>query len=320
MSLVEVMVAMTIGLVIIAAATQMYIGSRSAYSSNETVARLQENARFALTVIEPDVRASNYWGYLKGAGFIDTSGVGSVATNCGATFATNLSANLQGDNNGYSLACAAYGSGAMPSSDTLTVRRAAVATTAVAAAATTTLRICSTRDSGQLVTAATACLGPPQGAVNDMIVNTYYVDRDSETPLQAGLPSLRRWTLSSGVTPLAFQDTAIIAGVEDMQIQFGIDPTGITGIATQYVDAVSPAALGTGQVVSVRIWLLMRAETAEVGYIDSRTYEYGDRAKGNGTTNSLTAAGAGTKAYAPADGFRRLLVTRTIMIRNAMGT
>ena len=48
LSLVELMVALTISLVLIFGATQVYVDSRNAYNLNETVARLQENARYAM--------------------------------------------------------------------------------------------------------------------------------------------------------------------------------------------------------------------------------------------------------------------------------
>jgi hypothetical protein len=84
---------------------------------------------------------------------------------------------------------------------------------------------------------------------------------------------------------------------------------------------VNPSAIPAGaQVVSVRIWLLVRAENPEVGFRDTRTYQYADRATATGTTNNLNAANAAGRAYAPADSFRRLLVSRTIQIRNALGT
>src|SRR5437899_12878115 len=62
LTLVELLVAMTIGLVLIAGATQVYVDSHAAYAVNETTARLQENARYAISVLEPDIRMSGYWG------------------------------------------------------------------------------------------------------------------------------------------------------------------------------------------------------------------------------------------------------------------
>src|SRR5256885_4764983 len=61
-TLVELLVAMTIGLVLIIGATQVYVDSHTAYAVNETTARLQENARYAMSVLEPDIRMSGYWG------------------------------------------------------------------------------------------------------------------------------------------------------------------------------------------------------------------------------------------------------------------
>jgi hypothetical protein len=129
---------------------------------------------------------------------------------------------------------------------------------------------------------------------------------------------LRRKTLIAGP---AIRDDEIIPGIEDMQVQFGIDPTGTSGIATRYID---PDTLSVNdQVVSVRIWFLVRSEKSEVGFKDGRVYEYGDRVSAdNGGCNvtNLNATGAAGCAYAPGDGFRRLLVSRTIQIRNALGT
>jgi type IV pilus assembly protein PilW len=249
---------------------------------------------------------------------------GSRRHGCGTNFAVDLNTNLQGDNDGYTLGCAAYvgspGGGAVASADTLTVRRASAVLSSVPLTNKKVLRICTSRTDGSLVNDASGCGAAPTGQINDLVVHTYYVDQDSVQ--QVGLPSLRRWYLDSdpaSVNAPQFLTDEVVPGVEDMQIQFGIDRAG-TGIATQYVDAVSPATLGTAQIVAVRIWLLVRAETPEPGFKDGRTYIYGNRLTANGTTSSLNSAGAAGKAYAPQDSYHRLLVSRTIMIRNALGT
>src|SRR5258705_10712212 len=113
LSLIELLVAMAIGAVLIFGATQVYVNSRTAYGVNENIARLQETARYAMAVIEPDVRMSNFWGLLKGAGAIAQQALqtqpaaavapGGPANICGTNFAVDVSTNLQGDNNGYVL-------------------------------------------------------------------------------------------------------------------------------------------------------------------------------------------------------------------------
>lgn len=349
LSLIELMVALTIGAVLIFGATQVYINSRKSYGVNESVARLQETARYAMSVIEPDIRMSNFWGLLKGAAVVANQArqvidpiapvaAGAAANICGQNFATDLATNLQGDNNSYVLSAtraagcdnlidvvsgAAWPTAAMATADTLTVRRASVFTSAPAAGF---LQVCSSRIAGRLISDGSACTAAPAGQLDNLIVNTYYIDRNSaQAP---NLPALRRKVLMSAGGAPVFRDQEIIPGVEDMQIQFGIDPAGNTGVATRYVN---PNGVPAGaQIVAVRVWLLVRADVAETGFTDNRVYQYGDRLVANGVTGDLTVAAGAGLAYQPsanADAsftgpqhVRRLLISRTIQIRNALGT
>jgi type IV pilus assembly protein PilW len=323
-SLIEMLVAVTIGGLLIFGATKVYVDSKATYEVNETAARLQETARYALSVIEPDLRMANYMGLSKGGfsavgAFKQTETAQAVAQSCGQNFAHDLNRSLEGSDNGYTLGCAAFGAGAVGSADTVTVRRASATP---ATATTGRLFICSVRTDVWLNTSTAGCTGPPDGQINDLLVNTYYVAQDSTQ--RAGLPSLRRVHLGSvsGAPDFVPQHDEIIPGVEDMQVQFGVDlAPGMDGTAQRYIN---PSELGglsvEDQIVSVRIWLLVRAENPEVGFRDNRTYEYGDRAVATGTTADLNATNADGRAYRPADGFRRLLVTRTIQLRNSMGT
>lgn len=354
LSLIELLVAVTIGVVLIFGAAQVYVDSSKMYAINESTARLQETARYAMSVLEPDIRMANYWGLVKGANLISgqaaqkVGGVaaapsalgGAVAVTCGPNFGLDLALYIEGTNDSYTHtgACAPFGT-AMPLADTLTIRRASTAFDN-ALVGTGPVRICSTRTSGLLVTDSTAgiCTAvPADGQINDLIVNMYYVDQTSS---QAGVPSLRRKSLKGPAAAAPdFQDDEIVPGVEDMQIQYGVDLTGGTGVtggaATQYLDAGTALTnllngANPAQIVSVRVWILARSDTPEVGFSDNRTYEYGDRLAANGTTGDLTVAADSAKAYQPslnADNtftsvkrYRRLLISRTIQIRNALGT
>jgi type IV pilus assembly protein PilW len=345
MSMIELMVALLIGVVIIFGATTVYNRSRKTYGESEAIARLQETARYAMSVIEPDVRMSNYFGLVKGASVIagqaaqtDPVPAGAPTSICGNNYALDLNTNLQGDNNRYFLsATRTAGCDTLPdlnsgvvwvttaqaSSDTLTVRRASVFPSPATAGV---LQICSSRVAGRVFSDGSACAAAPVGGVNNVVVNTYYVDRRSRQ--SATLPSLRRKVLTTVGGVVAFADQEVIAGVEDMQVQFGIDPNGLTGVATSYVN---PNAVPAGaQVVAVRIWLLVRADTGEVGFTDSQIYQYGDRLAANGVTGNLNTAAAAGLAYQPSLSAittltgprfaRRLLISRTIQIRNALGT
>jgi type IV pilus assembly protein PilW len=151
-----------------------------------------------------------------------------------------------------------------------------------------------------------------------MVVRTYYVANNSD-PSFIGTPSLRVKTLTQGDTGPEFVDEEVMRGVEDLQVQFGIDtgdydgngvidagldedgngiPDAPNGIATRYVN---PNAVPAGfQIVSVRLWVMVRAEQEEQGFVDTKTYNYGDRVN-----------------VRPADKFRRVLFSRTIQLRNA---
>jgi type IV pilus assembly protein PilW len=353
LSMIELMVAMTIGAVLIFGATQVYVNSRTSYGISESVARLQETARYAMSVVEPDVRMSNYWGLLKGAAVVfnqasQTSAPAAVAPGvpaniCGNNFAVDVTTNLQGDNDGYIISATrqagcdalpdistgiAWASTPVATADTLTVRRASTITSVPAAG---TLQVCTTRIAGFLLSngAATCPTAPPPlnvAQLDNLIVNAYYVDRNSQQ--QAGLPSLRRKTLTTAGGVPQFRDQEIIAGVEDMQVQFGIDTFGNTGIAQRYVD---PNGVPAGaQIVAVRIWLLVRSDAPENGFTDSKIYQYGDRLQATGVTGDLNSAAGAGKAYQPSlstdatfngpQHVRRLLISRTIQVRNALGT
>jgi type IV pilus assembly protein PilW len=338
MSLVELMLAMAIGVFLIGGAFKVYLNGRSSHNVNESIAELQENARYAISVIEPDVQMANYWGYIKDATAVSgrtkpTAAASSLlppaANSCANNFAVNLERFIQGDNNQYgynvnsssSSICNPKSGTAMSSADTLTVRRAAIGTVV---SDNQLLQICSTPvdanlSLGGIAASGIPCPTSPDGQINNLTVNTYYVDSQSDN--STTLPSLRRKSLITGPD---FQDVEIIPGVEDMQIQLGWDQTGgqhmldgagnviPPGSVTRYVDPNNVPT--TGQIVAVRIWLLLRVDRTETGFTNNAIYSYGDR---TGTATSTLQA---QKAYAPNDGFRRLLVSRTIFIRNAVGT
>lgn len=64
LTLVELMVAIAIGLVITAAIVQIFVTSRSSYTLEEGLARVQEAGRFAVDLMSYDVRMAGYTGCL----------------------------------------------------------------------------------------------------------------------------------------------------------------------------------------------------------------------------------------------------------------
>lgn len=66
LTLAEMMVAMTIGLVLLGGVVTVLLSSKNTYRVNEALARMQENARYAFQVLSRDVRMAGYRGCAGG--------------------------------------------------------------------------------------------------------------------------------------------------------------------------------------------------------------------------------------------------------------
>lgn len=60
--LIELMIAMTLGLVLLGGIGYVYIGSRGAFRTTDNLSRIQENARYALDLMSRDIRMAGYVG------------------------------------------------------------------------------------------------------------------------------------------------------------------------------------------------------------------------------------------------------------------
>jgi hypothetical protein len=224
-------------------------------------------------------------------------------------FAVDVSMPVQGSNNTFALgrspasSCGAYQGRAQGGADTLSARRVATQTSLAEA---NRLQLYASRDtsqSAQFMFADGRAPGPTDDdhEVHDFVVRTYYVARDSVG--RRDMPALRVKSLTRSGTALAFDEDEVMTGIEDLQVQFGVSEDG-RGRASHYVDPGSPELLAA-QVVSVRVWLRVRADEAEPSFADTRTYRYADV--------QFTPAGADRN-------FRRVLMSRTITLRNARST
>jgi type IV pilus assembly protein PilW len=61
-SIVELMVAILIGLIILAGVIQVVVTSKTTFLSQEEMSFIQENARYAVDVIGKDIQSAGYWG------------------------------------------------------------------------------------------------------------------------------------------------------------------------------------------------------------------------------------------------------------------
>ena len=327
-TLVELMVSVAIGALLMIGTITVFMQSKTGFTVNESLARLQENANYAFDVLEPEIRMAQYWGLtsrthkIQGkAGPADPTPAGlNVFNDCGPNWSIDLDRAVAGSNNaGYpwGTSCGGpFGGAAAPTSDSLELRRVTEDSLVLLTNGVIYMQTVRFQDP-ILFTGNAIPLG--YSVVNSqthaLITRGFYVSTNSSisTPTNA-VPSLRQKLLVGALLGPSVVDVEVIPGVQDMQIQFGVDTdlegTGAAagrGTVDRYVSPndpiIVPGSVGfipDARILAVRIWLLIRAERPENGFTDTTNYVYADQ-----------------NIPPPNDSFRRLLVSKTIYLRNA---
>jgi type IV pilus assembly protein PilW len=328
-NLPELMVSMAIGLVLLAAFIKVLDRCRSDFAVNESLARLQDAARHALSVLVPDLEHAGFYGVtstprvrLMRDGNVmaeatalwqpdaaravpPARGLPTGAHDCGINLAVDLELPVQGANNAFvpgasasDCAPTASAGGARSGADTLVVRHASLAT-AAARAGRVQLYARRTDSQGMAMLFADGRAPGPldlTSEIRDVEVHIYYVAKSSVG--RPGWPALRVKSLTESRAAAQYRDEEVLPGVEDLQVEFGVSVPGDT--ALQYVAPDFPQ-LRERQVVAVRLWLRIRADATERGFADPRTLRYAD------VEFTPTSAEASQ---------RRMLVERTVALRN----
>jgi type IV pilus assembly protein PilW len=317
MTLIELMVALAIGAFLMIGAITVFMQSRTTFRVTESLSRMQENARFALDLLEADVRMAHYWGLNTVTSTVanraaPTAGAfAGISHACGNNWLVNLDQAVQGTNSSYVWNCV----GTAPveiNADTLVVRHASEDPVVPTAGGLHIQSVRGTGDSRIFVgTAIPAGYTVATSQTHRLLANGYYVSRTSSVST-AGVnvvPSLRMHSVRQNGT--MFTNQELVAGIEDFQIQFGVD-TNVPGhldrgSIDRYVNPndpmITPGAAGfdpNAAVLAVRIWLRVRAERPENGFQDTAVYQYADQNVGPFNDN-----------------FRRMVVSKTIYLRNA---
>ena len=302
------MVAMTIGLVLVGAGIAVYANSRAAYTVNDSISRLQENARYALDEITRDLRLAGYWGLNSSAALVlNHAGLpepvpaplAAAINDCAPQWYTTLTNRIEGSdgfNTGYApcIPDNRYQAG----TDILAMRF--VDPTPVVALVNNTPYLRSNRNKGTLFLGNSQPADMPAAQNYKLESRAYYVSPWTNT-LGDGAPALKRVVLVPSAGNVALQEEVVVSGVENLQVQYALDfPVAVgqpgDGSVDRYVNG--GAGVSWPQVEAVRLWLLVRAPTAEAGYTNTTSYQ-------------LPAA-----PVTPNDGFRRVLVTKTVHLHN----
>ncbi|MEZ5562047.1 MAG: PilW family protein [Gammaproteobacteria bacterium] len=304
MTLIEMMVAMSIGLFLTGGALYIYSQSKNTYRASDSLSRLQESARFALDTIEPDIRLARYWGRNAEPAMINVPAGITVPCSSSpdvAAWALNVGLPIEVSDDAYDLPCSAFSNSPRAGSDVLTLRHAEPWSGGTQPAPEAgRLQVQTSLAQGQIFNDGTA---PDLGAdstLNNVVVSAYYVNNRSS--FDASQPSLRRLTLRANGS---VGEDEVIPGVENLQVQLGIDTNGDGGV-DRYVDGDDPLVTDDAAIVAVRLWMLVGTAADDQGWSDTTSYPTPDADLGDLL--------AGTADY-PADA-RRMQISKTIYLNN----
>ncbi len=307
LSLVELMISLTIGLILLVGLTTLIVQQSSARDELEKSSRQIENGRYALQILRDDVEHAGYYGtYTPASGVVYTTPPDPCLTALG-------SANSGWDTSPVSVPAPIYGySGAAanpmaattcglsfykPNTAILVVRRTVTGTVATAVAGATYLQVseCNTDPSafvygtGGFARRLKDCVSP--APLNPYIVDIYYISTcdvcGSDT-----IPTLKM--VQSGPTAAPAAPIPLVEGIEDMQFDYGIDNTGIGAPDTF---SATPALGDWPNVMSVRVNVLARNIECTTGYTDTKTYTLGSSAPASAPPSTCTNGGYRRHVY-----------------------
>lgn len=311
LSLVEVMIAMVLSLILTSAVVTVFANNQRGFKQDENVRRMQDDARHALREISFELSMAGNYGDLLVPGFVTPDGGLTLTTDCGPAGAPEWMYQTAQPGTGNSLSVVALdnatsaqaaanftcidGGEFQSNTDVVAIKRVAGARTAAPTNGRVYLRTNGTV--GLLFQEPLAGAGainvPAPRADWEYRPSIYYIRNYAYTPGD-DIPTLCKKVLG-GVTP-GMTTECLAAGIENLQLEYGID-TDSDGFANVY--APNPTIAEMQSVVSARVSLLARTTEADVGYEN---------------TNVYTLSNA--NPYAPADGFRRQVVSTAVTIQN----
>ena len=321
-SLVELLVAVAIGLILLAGLSTMFVKNTQAQAEIEKTHRQVENGRYAIDLLAVDLRNAGYFAEFNPTPLAPPA---ALPAPCAATLAdlhAGLALAVQGvDGGNAGLDCL---EDLRTGTDVLVVRRTA---TCIAGQSG-----CDALDGDGPFFQASLCnnateLNSPNpadfyalaldtagmtrhgrncsavegsgtpAAIRRYKTHIYFVANNNTD--KDGIPTLKRAELVSDGAAIDWNIVPLAEGIENLQLEYGLDlaPAGGDGVAD--VTAADPATAGgcaaggcaAGNwrgAVAVRLHILARNATATAGYVDRKTYSLGRNA--DGSSNDIAAA------------------------------
>lgn len=297
-SLVELMVAMTLGLILLAGVVRLVMDTSQSHREVTRAARLMENGRYAIDLLYEELRHAGYYG--RYTALDAPTAAGDPCATSLATIEADMSYPVEGydDVSGTPPLSCLSDAEHRDGTDILVVRRASTDDgTAIAALSPGLVYLQShggamrllAAAADQSTNAANFDLTERDGSLTPIRryrTDIYFVSdckEDSCAGVSDPVPTLKRLELSTdgGGPRITPTPVPLVEGVEDMQLDYGIDRNddgapdeSATGSGDQF-EALPDNFDEWGNVVSVRVHLLMRSIEPSAGYTDDKRYNLG---------------------------------------------
>lgn len=312
LTLIELMIAMTLGILIVGGMATLFIQNKNSYRQDERIARMQEDARFALNTIVDDIELAGFWSNLFTASSIVVNADTDIGQDCGdgtvgwmyelnqAVTSYDKPTNASSPTDTFEcLDSAEY----QANTDAIFIKRVE-GTPMESKDATQNFDDILDQEIYLLTNGVIGVLlhgnvTPDVSVTGDhwkYLPRLYYV-RNYANSAGDGIPTLCRYYLSYDAATPGMTEECIAQGVENLQIEYGID-TNNDAVADRYLSNPTAAQL-SAQLVSVRVHMLFRTLEEDPIYTNTKTYTIG-----NYTYDP------------PDDGYYRRTFTTTVLLRN----
>ena len=316
-SLLEVMISLSVGLVLFAGVLSIFVGLRSTTAETASYGELQENGRFALSILTEDLLRQNFWGDYTGT--FDLSSINPVPS------APSNECNGDGVNNGTFplsvghfrtlwgstvtnaaiLGCitnARVGTAASNDySDVIQIKRAVASPLVnslgdpITSAPTGNYYLVSNLNHGEVFSGGTVP-SVDNSQVWEYQHHVYYVREESQGDYT--VPVLMQGQLTS---QMSF--SPLVDGIEIIRFMYGVDSDN-DGVVNAYISANNMTEdywnnANDTKILAVKVYVLTRSIKPDVKYNNANTYHLGDL------------------SVSFDDAYRRLLFSSTVTLFNA---
>lgn len=342
LTLVEMMVAVAIGVLIVTAMSLLFANNSRSRTETERASQKVENGRYALELIAGELEHAGYFALFDPRKLTLPAAKPDACATAIADLKAAMPVHVQGyDDGSGGLSCI---SDVKAGTDVLVVRRVSTCAAGVGT--------CPALPAGAVGFQASSCNDPLQPELATGVVDNFYrfsataadfdrTRRDCATAAEVqryfvriyfvanndkagdGVPTLKRTELGAAGGAPEFSTVSLVQGVENLQLEYGMDtntdgnPDVYSAAPDSYLNctaATTPTCVGHwSSVVTSKVYLLARNLDGSPGHVDDKSYTLGRVAD--------AAAGSGAaKTVGPySDSFKRSVFQEVVRLQNVSG-